>query len=84
VPWLERMPSEYVREHFRFSTQPLEKMTTRRFLSYIEQMESEDLLMFSSDYPHMDADDPFRAFPDLPDALRRKILYENAREWYRL
>jgi predicted TIM-barrel fold metal-dependent hydrolase len=84
VPWLRRMPSEYVREHFRFSTQPLEEMSSKLFLSYIEQLGSEELLMFSSDYPHMDADDPVRAFPRIPQELRRKILYENARDWYRL
>ncbi|MHB1468307.1 MAG: amidohydrolase family protein [Solirubrobacteraceae bacterium] len=84
VPWLRRMPSDYVREHFRFATQPLEEMSSKLFLSYIEQMGSEDLLMFSSDYPHMDADDPVRAFPRIPEQLRRKILFENARDWYRL
>lgn len=84
VPWLERMPSEYVREHFRFSTQPFEAMSAERFDSYVNQMESEDLLMFSSDYPHMDADDPIRALPRMSPQLRHKILYENARQWYRL
>ena len=84
VPWLTRMPSEYVRNRFRFSTQPFEQMTPQRFLSYVEQMESEDMLMFSSDYPHMDADDPRHALPRIPDALRQKILHENARAWYGL
>ncbi|HEY4918118.1 MAG TPA: amidohydrolase family protein [Solirubrobacteraceae bacterium] len=84
VPWLKRMPSEYVYEHFRFSTQPLEEMTSERFMSFIDLIGSEDLLMFSSDYPHMDADDPVRAFPKIPDGLRHKILYENARNWYGL
>lgn len=82
VPWLKRMPSEYIYEHFRFSTQPLEEMSTKRFLSFVDQIGSEDLLMFSSDYPHMDADDPVRAFPRMPEGLRHKILYENARNWY--
>jgi predicted TIM-barrel fold metal-dependent hydrolase len=84
VPWLKRMPSEYVHEHFRFSTQPLEEMTSERFMSFIEQIGSEDMLMFSSDYPHMDADDPLRAFPRIPQGLRDKILFENARHWYGL
>ena len=41
-------------------------------------------LLFSSDYPHWDFDDPFAAFKDVPDALKRRIFYENAAELYRL
>jgi uncharacterized protein len=84
VPWLKQMPSDYVRERFRFSTQPLEGVTSSHFMSYIDQIGSEDVLMFSSDYPHMDADDPVRAFPKIPDELRRKILFQNASDWYGL
>jgi predicted TIM-barrel fold metal-dependent hydrolase len=45
---------------------------------------SDDMLMFSTDYPHWDYDNPDRAFPvRLPDALKRKIFSENARALYR-
>ena len=43
------------------------------------------MLLYSSDYPHQHAFDPDEALlPHLPEALRRKILSENARAFYRL
>jgi hypothetical protein len=48
-------------------------------------MESDELVLFSSDYPHWDFDSPERALPSgLPDELVRKILADNARATYRL
>jgi predicted TIM-barrel fold metal-dependent hydrolase len=44
-----------------------------------------DRLLFSSDYPHWDFDDPFRALPaGLAPDRRRQILTANARTVYRL
>jgi predicted TIM-barrel fold metal-dependent hydrolase len=41
-------------------------------------------LLFSSDYPHWDFDDPFAAFDGVPETLRRRIYFENATELYGL
>ena len=44
-----------------------------------------DRIMFASDYPHWDFDDPLLALPPSLDETRRaKILTENARLLYRL
>ncbi len=42
--------------------------------------------MFSTDYPHWHADGPADALRDLPlpEELKRKLLAENARAFYRL
>lgn len=84
VPWLKRMPSRYVLDHMRFTTQPMPDMTADQLLSFLELIGSDEMLLFSSDYPHFDADNPFRAFPRVPSDLMRKIQYENAKSWYRL
>jgi predicted TIM-barrel fold metal-dependent hydrolase len=85
VPWLRRKPSDVIREHVRFATQPIEEMTARQFLGLIEQMESDELILLSSDYPHWDFDSPQRALPGgLPEDLTRRIFAENARAIYRL
>ena len=47
-------------------------------------MDAEHILMFASDYPHWDFDDPKRAFPPMPAGLKRRIFCENARELYSL
>jgi predicted TIM-barrel fold metal-dependent hydrolase len=44
-----------------------------------------DHIMFSSDYPHWDFDDPARAFPAaMPKEMRDKIMGENACRLYGL
>jgi predicted TIM-barrel fold metal-dependent hydrolase len=49
----------------------------------IDQMGSEELICFSTDYPHWDFDSPLRALPAaLPKELARKIFYENALDLY--
>jgi uncharacterized protein len=85
TPWVKRMPSEYFRDNMRFSTQPWNDISTEHFLSIIDMMGSEDMLMFSSDYPHWDFDSPKRTLPPkIPQSLKEKILYSNAADLYRL
>ena len=85
VPWVRRRPSEYVRDHVRFGTQPLERPDDdAHLLMLFEMIDAERLLMFSSDYPHWDFDSPTRAFPRLPAATHEAIFSTNARSLYRL
>jgi predicted TIM-barrel fold metal-dependent hydrolase len=87
VPWVRRPPSDYIREHVRFTTQPLDAPPDiTQFLHILDQIGSDDLLMFSTDYPHWHFDTPEEAFPfgALPEGMVRKIMFENARAFYRL
>ena len=44
-----------------------------------------DRVMFSTDYPHWDQDDPRYAFKvTLPEDARRRIFRDNAMAFYRL
>ena len=84
VPKLQRQPSEYVREHFWFTTQPIEEPEHDRYLpQLLDQMDMDDRLMFASDYPHWDFDAPDAAIPrSIGEERRRKIMAENARALY--
>lgn len=86
LPHLRRPPSEYVREHCYFSTQPMEEPhQPQDFLTLLEQLDLNDRLMFATDYPHWDWDAPDQAFPvKLPDDLKHAIYYENALALYQL
>jgi predicted TIM-barrel fold metal-dependent hydrolase len=86
VPWVRRAPSEYVREHIRLTLQPLgAPPDPRHLLQVIDQLGSDELLLFSTDYPHWHFDSSAEALPPgLPDDLARKVLAENARALYRL
>jgi predicted TIM-barrel fold metal-dependent hydrolase len=85
VPHLKRLPSEYVHESIWVTTQPIEEPERPQdMLSTIEWI-GPQRIMFSTDYPHWDQDDPRYAFKvALPDAWKDRIYRENARELYRL
>ncbi len=85
IPWVNRFPSDIIRQHVRFTLQPIDAPPDPILLSQtIEQLESEDLLLFSTDYPHWHFNDLTTAVPsNLSDSHRRKIMGENARAFYR-
>lgn len=85
TPWLDRPPSEYVRDHVRFTTQPLEESDSlAHFRQMLEMFDAERMLMFSSDYPHWDGDTPDFAARAFPAAMRPAVMSENARALYGL
>ena len=85
VPHLQRPPSEYIREHFWLTTQPVEEPgTPAAFRRLLDDLGMDDRIMFSTDYPHWDFDAPDTAIPaGVAPALRRGIMAENARSLYR-
>lgn len=85
VPHLKKAPSEYLREHFWVSTQPMEECETEQQLIDLMGWIGWDKIMYSSDYPHWDFDDPLRVMPRALDADRRAMIYAgNARKLYGL
>jgi predicted TIM-barrel fold metal-dependent hydrolase len=84
VPHLKRRPSEYVKEHFWFTTQPIDEPDEARHLRSLIEWVGVDRLLFSSDYPHWDFDDPRFAFKTpLTEIERGKIFSSNARAVYK-
>lgn len=85
VPHLKKAPSEYMREHIWVSTQPMEEAEQPEHLIEVMDWVGWDRIMFASDYPHWDFDDPLTAMPpSLNEERRAKIFSENARALYRL
>ena len=83
VPWVKRPPSRIIREQMRFATQPTVEMRADQLQTLIDQMGSDELICFSSDYPHWDFDSPLEALPpNLPEELARRVFYDNARATY--
>jgi predicted TIM-barrel fold metal-dependent hydrolase len=85
VPWLTEMPSEVIRRHIRLTTQPIEEPEDPgHLLRIFDMLGSDRMLLFASDYPHWDFDDPFAALRVLPDDDRkRRILRDNALDIFR-
>jgi hypothetical protein len=86
VPALRRLPSEYIREHFWITTQPMEEPPRVTQLErLLDQLNMNDRLMFATDYPHWDFDAPDHAIPGrLPADLKAAIRAENAVRLYGL
>lgn len=83
TPWLKRSPSDYVFDHVRFTTQPfVEPKRPEHLHALCDIICAERTLMFSSDYPHWDFDDPVRALASMPEETRRRVRSENAVELY--
>ena len=81
---MRRKPSEYVREHVRFTTQPLEDVNVGMYREYLEMMDLGDCMMFSTDYPHWSYDAPEWAIRRFPADQRERIMRGNATALYGL
>jgi predicted TIM-barrel fold metal-dependent hydrolase len=84
-PRLQRRPSEIIREHVAFTTQPMDEPEKPEFLlQLLEQLDMDDRIMFSTDYPHWDFDDPRRVLPAslIGRERREKIMSANAERYF--
>ena len=84
VPWVRRLPSEVVHEAVRFSTQPLEHTDGHDDLLWemLSAVGAPGILVFSSDYPHWDFDDPAFMLKRLPTAWREPVMHRNAADLF--
>ncbi len=83
TPHLKDLPSEYMRRHVWWTTQPMEEPEPREHLLDTIGWMGWDKLLFATDYPHWDFDDPAHALP-LPVAEDRRHAFflGNARAVY--
>ena len=85
TPWLKRLPSEYFREHIRIGSQPMhEPEKPEQMYQMLEMLHADETLIFCSDFPHFDWNDPVTVFPKLPEDLHNRIFAQNALDILRL
>jgi predicted TIM-barrel fold metal-dependent hydrolase len=83
APLLKMKPSEYMAcGRVWVSCEPEEKT-----LRYVPEFFPENNILFASDYPHWDGQFPDAVATladrrDLPDALKRKIFFDNPQRFY--
>lgn len=80
VPFLEKRPSEYLKERMWFATQPIEEPDNPHDLvTTIKLYDGENRTLFASDWPHHDFDHPQGLLKlPMPPEMKRKIMGENA------
>jgi predicted TIM-barrel fold metal-dependent hydrolase len=86
APMLKRLPSEYMREHCFYSSQPMERGNLKALEVTMDMINAKTQLLYSSDWPHYDFDTP-RTIHDLPflsEDARRNILGRNAQRLFKL
>jgi hypothetical protein len=86
APHLTEPPSDVIRRHFHFTTQPLDVPDKPKFLGQIfDQLDMDDRIMFASDWPHWDYDDPTRVVTVSQVGQERhdKIMAANAERLFR-
>ena len=83
TPWIKRLPSEYLREHIRFGSQPMPNTPTPGDLkTLLNWLHADEVMMFASDYPHWDWDEPSTFLATYDEAFRQRIMADNAKEFY--
>jgi predicted TIM-barrel fold metal-dependent hydrolase len=83
TPWVKKLPSEYLRGNIRFGTQPLPNVPTKADMeTFLRWMWADETLVFASDYPHWDWDEPSTVLAGFDPALRQRVMVENARALY--
>ncbi|HCK09319.1 MAG TPA: hydrolase [Candidatus Latescibacteria bacterium] len=88
TPWVKRRPSDYIRDHIRLTTQPTDaprQNENEQLTAIIDQLGSDDILMYASDYPHnhgVRADAFLSAIGS--ETTKQKILQDNAAAFYRI
>jgi len=82
-PWLKKLPSDYILEQCRYSTQPIdEPREPEHLVQVLEMIDASRTVLYASDYPHWDFDNPKIAFKDVPPAMRERIFVGNALDLY--
>ena len=83
IPWVSDPPASIVRERVRLTMQPFDSPSDAGGIDrLINQIGSDDMLLFATDYPHWQFDGD-QAIPPLVSAsLRHKMMVENPLRTY--
>ncbi|WP_183712927.1 amidohydrolase family protein [Bradyrhizobium sp. ERR14] len=83
TPWVDRAPLDIVRSNIRFSLQPFDAPPDEATLIRLfDHMQSDELVLFSTDYPHWQFDGQDALPEGLTPDLVRKIMIENPHATY--
>ena len=83
--FLDKMPSEYFASNIRFASQPMcVPKNMEHFKALMTLCDGEDMLLYSSDWPHATFD-PLNWVFETPisESGRKKILRDNAINWFK-
>lgn len=78
VPWVDRQPSEILRDHFRVTMQPFDAPDDPDTVAQIiDQIGSDEMFLFASDYPHWQFEGSDPVPPHLSETIVKKMSVDN-------
>ena len=85
TPWVRKLPSKYLKSNIRFGSQPFPNLPEEEDMeTFLRWLHAKETLVFASDYPHGDWDEPTTFLLGEDQELRNRIMYRNASELYGL
>lgn len=83
TPWVDRAPLDIVRSNIRFSLQPFDAPPEpETLIRLFDHMQSDEMVLFSTDYPHWQFDGQDALPEGLTPDLVRKIMIDNPHATY--
>lgn len=83
VPWVERPPADIIRDHVRLTAQPFDSPPDRAGVEQlIDQIGSDKMLLFATDYPHWQFDGEEPMPPHIPSSIAKRMCAENPLETF--
>jgi len=82
VPWVKGRPSEHVRSHMRFTTEPAQLPAHHEQIAQVITMVGPEMLLYASDHPHQHGDGIERLLDALGAEEAEAILRGNAATFY--
>ncbi|WP_051904020.1 amidohydrolase family protein [Neorhizobium vignae] len=78
TPWVTEQPSDIVKRHVRFTLQPVEApLETDALARTLDHIDCNDILLFSTDYPHAQFEGVNALSARFGETLAKKILIDN-------
>ena len=78
VPWVNRPPADIFRTHFRLTAQPIDGPDDGNVVErVIDQLGSDEVLLYASDFPHWQFDGDDAVPPGVPRRLHRAMRIDN-------
>jgi len=83
TPWVDRPPGDIIRDHFAMSVTPFDGPRDADVVrKVIDQIQSDEFLLWSSDYPHWQFDGDAKMPAGVPESLYAKIMRDNPLKLY--
>jgi uncharacterized protein len=77
VPWVNRSPADIIRSNIRVTTQPFDAPDRETVERIVEQIDCDEMLLFSSDYPHWQFEGDAVTPAGFSSSLLRRIKVDN-------